>query len=109
MNGGILRVKIIDLKKKDNMKRIDYDKIKRQAVKEGISPHLIIKRKVCYRAKQFDNQKCAICKNVGSFFFKSEKNFKRFQCDIIGVADNFYADVNLEYVCDCFKNGGLKL
>ncbi len=85
----------MDLKKKDNSMKIDYNKLKSEAKRTGVNIFLLIKRLLQYGKKVG----WGMCKNCEHVCIPKINNISRMQCVIIGVGDDFYADINPFWCC----------
>lgn len=74
---------------------IDYNKIKDEAKRSGLSPFLLMRRKIGYGR----NVNKGMCKNCEFVAIPKIKDKHRMQCIIIGIGDDFYADVNPVFCC----------
>ena len=73
----------------------DEAKLKEQAKRSGLSVFLLVKRLIGY-GKNTGRGMCKNCEYVAIPKFKGKE---RMQCTVIGIGDDFYADVNLEWCC----------
>lgn len=80
---------------------IDYNKISKEAYRMGISPHLLIKRKINYRKHKKKEADCRFCNNLR--FFGENIDYQRKQCEIIGVNWDKNADVDYLHICNFFE------
>jgi hypothetical protein len=76
--------------------KIDYIKIRREAERMKISPHLLIKRKINYRPAKLKEADCRFCDDMRYFINET-------QCETIGLSYSKHANINKLYICDCFK------
>jgi hypothetical protein len=84
--------------------KINYDKIKLEADRMGISVHLLIKKKYHYRKTKDDESGCHCCEYLNYVCYFNDRKLK-IQCSFIGESKHDrHADINIEYTCDAFKN-----
>lgn len=82
---------------------INYDKIKLEAQRMGISPHLLVKRKYNYRLAKGDDR-CENCQNMEHMNFHDGERVKT-QCAFIGESKtDRHADIDYWHTCNGFKN-----
>lgn len=83
---------------------INYDKIKLEAQRMGISPYLLVKRKYNYRLAKNKKEQCYFCQSMEHMnFYDGEK--MRIQCAFIGESKtDRHADIDYWYTCNGFKN-----
>lgn len=74
---------------------IDYNKLKDEANRSGLSVYLLVKRKLGY-GKNIGRGMCKNCERSAIPVFKGEM---RMQCTLIGIGDDFYANVNPYWCC----------
>jgi hypothetical protein len=86
---------------------IDVKSILKQAQQEGVSVQLIMKRQSNYRKagkkEILYRQMCEFCAYTTPVKYNGCP--KRKQCYWIGVANDHYADVSDDHVCDNWKKG----
>lgn len=74
---------------------IDYDKILKESEKMGISPHLLVKRKINYRKALNKSICCRECQ-----VYESDNNI----CDVIGFnLGDIHCFIDPDNVCDKIK------
>lgn len=74
---------------------INYRKIREAAERSGLSKFLLAKRQLGYG---FNGHK-GMCKNCGHVCLPTIKGVKRLQCVLVGVGDDYYADVKPRFCC----------
>lgn len=79
------------------MKKIDPEQVKLEANRSGISPCLLMKRKIGYKKSKGNNCLCLNCTNHRTFF-------EHIQCSMIGESkDDPYAIIEPFYTCKYFE------
>ena len=75
---------------------LNYDGINKEAAMMGISPFLLIKRKLHYRVIN-SKQKCADCKSASL-----TKMFNGYRCSIIGESKDLNSEISPKGTCKYF-------
>jgi hypothetical protein len=84
-------------------KEIDYEKLKEEARRFGISSFLHIKRFINYKVPRKNQEHCCItCNNRCTITYKN--NDVRSQCQIIGCDIDHNADVQFNGICDIYSD-----
>ena len=81
-----------------SLKKIDSQAVLEEARKMGISPYVLMKRKINYRDGDIV-RKCDRCINSVRIVNRS-----RNECREIGISESLEASIETDRVCDCFKN-----
>jgi hypothetical protein len=80
--------------------KINYDRIIDEAKKMGISPLLLLKRKLMYRKTMNPRFSCSVCEH------KTEFN-SNLQCKIIGEYKSIHANIEPNYICNAINLKGV--
>lgn len=82
--------------------KIDYQACSRMAKEIGVSPYIVVKRAVNYRAAENISKRecCEYCEYCVSVQFGSVEVD---ECETIGIAKDRGAVINKARVCDAFK------
>lgn len=92
------------------MKQIPQDQLFKESRQTGVSVYLLTRRFLKYRKltkteKLFKNC-CGFCKASDTPVFDG---VKRFQCHVIGIGNDVYADINPCRTCDYYIKSEYKL
>lgn len=83
--------------------QLDYLRAKAEAKKKGISVFLEMRRQIGFRllnSNESNLNNCLNCVWMRNPVYNSEK---KNQCELIGIGNDFYCNVDNKHTCVCFK------
>ncbi len=86
--------------------QIDLNALKKEARLKQVSVYLLLKRLIEYRditdVEKYSSRNCFKCKLSDRVVY-DETTGPRYQCHIVGVFDDYYADISNSKICKQFK------